>query len=281
MTSREFSNEFDIQYNSIATNSAPALDLYEKSVYLTRAQLEIVKNYFDPNSNMKRVGFEDSIKRRNDLKPLVKSYNSINPTVDELYGISEHSQFFNIPSNVFLIIHEQCVSSDPKICKNKTKLITVKEPEVKDPFGKEFRQNVEISLDDKAILKVVPKTHEEYNIQIDNPFKNLDDKTAWRIDFGTRDPQSTLQNVEIISKYIIYAYRIRYVRYPKPIILTNLNELYPGENLSIDKLRTETLCELHESIHEEILDRAVELALVDYKPDQKMQLKTQMNLRNE
>ena len=44
MTVSEFSNEFDVYYNSIATNAAPSIDLYEKSVYLTKAQLEIVKN---------------------------------------------------------------------------------------------------------------------------------------------------------------------------------------------------------------------------------------------
>jgi hypothetical protein len=30
------------------TSSAPGLDDYEISVFLTKAQLEIVKNYYDP-----------------------------------------------------------------------------------------------------------------------------------------------------------------------------------------------------------------------------------------
>jgi hypothetical protein len=37
MTTTEFSNEFDILYNSITSNMAPGLDEYEKSVFLTRA----------------------------------------------------------------------------------------------------------------------------------------------------------------------------------------------------------------------------------------------------
>jgi len=44
MTTKEFSNEFDILYNSIATNAAPGIDLYEKSVFLTKAQDELIKN---------------------------------------------------------------------------------------------------------------------------------------------------------------------------------------------------------------------------------------------
>ena len=48
MTTQEFSNEFDVLYNNIMSNQAPGLDEYEKSVFLTKAQLEILKNYFNP-----------------------------------------------------------------------------------------------------------------------------------------------------------------------------------------------------------------------------------------
>ena len=46
MTAEEFSQEFDILYNNIASNQAPGLTEYEKSVFLTKAQDEIIKNYF-------------------------------------------------------------------------------------------------------------------------------------------------------------------------------------------------------------------------------------------
>ena len=38
MTLQELNNEFDIHYNSIAGQSAPNLDAYEKSIFLTKAQ---------------------------------------------------------------------------------------------------------------------------------------------------------------------------------------------------------------------------------------------------
>ena len=48
MTTQEFSNEFDVLYNNIMSNQAPGLDEYEKSVFLTKAQSEILINYFNP-----------------------------------------------------------------------------------------------------------------------------------------------------------------------------------------------------------------------------------------
>ena len=51
MTTQEFSNEFDVLYNNIMSNAAPGLDEYEKSVFLTKAQNEVLKNYFNPQGN--------------------------------------------------------------------------------------------------------------------------------------------------------------------------------------------------------------------------------------
>lgn len=51
MTVEEFSDQFDILYNNITSNQAPGLDEYEKSIFLTRAQEDIVKGYFDPLLN--------------------------------------------------------------------------------------------------------------------------------------------------------------------------------------------------------------------------------------
>jgi hypothetical protein len=37
MTNTEFITQFDIFYNNIASNAAPSIDSYEKSVFLTEA----------------------------------------------------------------------------------------------------------------------------------------------------------------------------------------------------------------------------------------------------
>ena len=245
MTTNEFKNEFFIHYNAIATQSAPSIDDYELSVYLTKAQLEIVKNYYNPLGNKYKKGFENSEKRRVDLKELIVNHNSTT-TVISNEGLSLDSKFFVIPDDVFLIIYE-------------TADITTGDCFV-----------------DKQV-NVVPKTHDEYNIQISNPFKQPFKNKIWRLDISKIDNKKV---VELITPYLITKYQLRYLKYPKPIIITDLNTAFPSDNLSIDGLTDEQTCELNESVHREILDRAIELALRDYKP-QNLESKVQLDQRNE
>ncbi len=74
MTNAEFSNEFDVLYNSITSNQAPGLDEYEKSVFLTKAQDEIVKSYFNPRSNKTQEGFDGNEKRQIDFSMIMRSH---------------------------------------------------------------------------------------------------------------------------------------------------------------------------------------------------------------
>lgn len=247
MTTKEFSNQFDILFNSIATNENPGIDLYEKSVYLTKAQLEIVKNYFTPKGNKYQTGFEGSVKRRNDLNELVKGNKSA-IEVASTNNISDNSQFFRIENETFLIIQEQAKVQSTDKCI------------------------------DGTYIDVIPKTHDEYQVQKDNPFKKPDKKIIWRLDYFSQ--QGGVKNIELIPKYKVIEYKYRYVKYPDPIILTNLNTAFPGEGLTIEGSSTEQTCKLSKSIHDEILDRAVELAVRDYMPS-KLQPKVQLNMRNE
>jgi hypothetical protein len=265
MTIKEFSNEFDIYYNSISSNSAPGIDLYEKSVYLTKAQLEIVNNYFNPRGNKYNKGFEASSKRRADLNELVRPYISIvqSTVLTSEDGISSDSQFFRVPNDVYLIVQEKIRVNSSDVC------------------GEEESFNY---------IGVVPKTHDEFNSQENNPFKKPDANVAWRLDIyspisGDTLPEKTTEVkpnkvVELISPYDINQYKFRYVKYPSPIILGNLLTEYPGENLSIDGITASQTCELGQNVHREILNRAVEIAVSDYKP-QWLGQKVQMNQRNE
>lgn len=248
MTVQEMNREFDIYYNNIAGQSNPDLDIYEKSVYLTKAQLEIIKDFYDSLSNKKQKGFEGTEKRRRDLNQLVKPYKTASSFTNNS-NIHINSRYFNIPSNTFLIVNEQVKITSSDCANGKT-------------------------------IEVLPITYDEFNKQIKNPFKLPDDSLAWRLDLSNINNQKI---VEIISPYNISGsleYQIRYIKYPRPIILGNLITLYPSEELSIDGLSIESPCELNESIHKEIIDRAVELALGDYKP-QNVQTKVQLDSRNE
>lgn len=244
MTNLEFRNEFDIHYNSIATQSAPNIDDYELSVYLTKAQLELVKDYYDPSSNRKNKGFENSEKRRVDLKELIKEFNT-NTLISTNIKLTDNSKIFKIPDDVFLIIYES-VKCNVNNCGEKE-------------------------------LSVVPKTHDEFNIQYGNPFKRPNKNKVWRLDISKINNNKI---VELISPFTISEYKIRYIKYPKPIIISDLNISFPNENLTINGFSSIQQCELDQEIHNEILDRAVELALRDYKPSN-LESKILVDNRNE
>lgn len=240
MNLQEFNDEFDIHYNSIAGQSAPNIDAYEKSVYLTKAQLELVKNYYDPSSNTKQKGFEGSEKRRVDLKEL-KRRAEVTTFTNTIYG-----KLVLIPEDVYLIIREDALISGGNICNNK-------------------------------LVNVKPITSDEFNIQRNNPFKQPDSSVIWRLDHSST---STNKAVELISANKIDKYIVEYIMYPTPIVLEDLTQSFAGESVSVDGVTDATECKLDQSIHREIIDRAVELALGDYRP-QGLQVKMELDKRNE
>ena len=73
MEPQEFSDQFDVLYNNIMSNAAPGLDEYEKSVFLTKAQDEVLKNYFNPKGNKYELGFDGNEKRQIDFSTLIRT----------------------------------------------------------------------------------------------------------------------------------------------------------------------------------------------------------------
>lgn len=70
MTNPEFSIEFDILYNNISSNKAPGLNEYEKSVFLTKAQEQIVTELYS-GRNTTYNSFEETEEQRRYLSNLV------------------------------------------------------------------------------------------------------------------------------------------------------------------------------------------------------------------
>jgi hypothetical protein len=114
-------------------------------------------------------------------------------------------------------------------------------------------EEVTLSSDDEClngkVLDVVPVTHDEFLRIRRNPFRGCNNHRALRLDID----KST---VEIACKYDIAKYYARYLRRPAPIVLAVLSG-----DLSVDSETSRTPCELHEALHQKILDRAVILAL--------------------
>ena len=83
-----------------------------------------------------------------------------------------------------------------------------------------------------------------------NPFRGPSDKRVIRIDTGS-------SVIELISKYTIQSYFVKYLSKPKPIILQDITD----ENLSINGETKRMGCELNTVLHRTILERAVALAI--------------------
>lgn len=234
MTASEFEREFDILYNNIMSNAAPAIDSYEKSVFLTKAQDEIITALYEGT-------FEGSERLTECLNSLVvsDSFSSVRDAL-QVYSkkynlISYKSKAFELKHDILYIVYESIITS----------LGGVKE------------------------IPVRPVKHDEYNRIRNNPFKRPRKLEAIRITSSQEIvDQGNKTILEIISSYDDFIYKVRYVRKPKPIILYTEPGLTidgeDGTNLEQD-LDKRNPCELDSKLHKVILDAAVKLAVLTYK----------------
>lgn len=260
MTVEEMDNMFEVLYNNITSNQAPGLNAYEKSVFLTKAQDEIVKNYFNSKSkgNNTQDGFDANQKRQVDYSMLttvvtykndyVKEDSSSDSSVTEsttatqdsipsrppggdvvveklfaapLFDTRDNSLSVQLPSDLMMAINEM----------------------VKVQRGDSRKQDV--------ILQIIPLKFDEYTRLMSKPFKRPLKFQAWRL------INSNIKNkADLIvgPSDTIDSYTLRYIRRPTPIIVSDLDDL------TIDDKSAKSECELDPILHEEILQRAVELA---------------------
>lgn len=279
MTGPEFSNQFDVLFNNITSNQAPGLNEYEKAVFLTKAQDELVKNYFLPQSNPKQAGFDDNQKRQMDFSLLMNTHGATPITgAGSTAGAEDYDpmgrgadvydprgRLFQMPSDLFIPINESL-------------RFVVKTSSV---LGSHYTT--------KFQRQVIPLSMEEYTRQMSKPYKEPLKYQAWRLLVnnvirsinGSEDGKLA----EIIAghndlKWLnattdetrLMQYVIRYIRKPKPIIIAPIdscNVSINGQDGTDSDYYTQDTdgnitnpCELDESLHEEILQRAVELAKI-------------------
>ena len=122
MTTQEFSNQFDVLYDNVMSNQAPGIDEYEKSIFLTKAQEELVRNYFNSRNVKNAQGFDDSQKRQYDFSTLLCTIRMPDYT-DTLHVLSStnfaiynstfdsRSKIYIAPSDLFLAINESIEDS--------------------------------------------------------------------------------------------------------------------------------------------------------------------------
>lgn len=225
MTTEEFSNAFDTLLNSYST-VAPfggearldiTVDEYEKSLFLTKAQEETVTELYT-GKNPSREGFEKTEELRRYLSGLVTT-KVITEKIDNIIGLSDNSTFFKLPNDVMFITNESVKLEDTNL-----------------------KCNIENVI-------VVPVRQDDYHSIIKNPFRGPSNKRVLRLDIKNNI-------VELVSKYNISKYIVRYLAKPTPIILTDLGDL------TIEGVNTITECNLNSALHKYILDRAVRLAIL-------------------
>lgn len=218
----EMDNMFDVLYNNITSNQAPGLNAYEKSVFLTKAQDEILKNYFNPKSkgNTTQDGFDGNAKRQVDFSMLTTVETKSSGFESPLFDTRENTKSVGLPSKLMFAINEV----------------------------------VEVTRDtNKVILQVIPIKFDEYSRLMCKPYKRPLKYQAWRL---TNNDAVNKADIIVGPSDTLTKYTIRYVRRPNPIIVSNL------DGLTIEGKGDTLACELDPILHEEIVQRAVELAKV-------------------
>ena len=173
--------------------------------------------------------FGDSFERTEEIRRYLSNLikTAVIPNrVSGQNGLSKSSVFFQLPEDLWFITYESLNLSDNSLgCKN------------------------------KESISVIPITQDDYHRLKNNPFRNSNERRALRLD-------SSNSIVEIISKYNIESYLVRYIARPAPIILTPLTG-----GLSVNGETKKTECELNPVLHRTILEKAVELALRSKVPN--------------
>lgn len=217
MDVQELSNLFDtllqpsIVKDNFGEQNTLAFDEYEKSIFLTKAQEQIVLELYQE--------LEQSEENRKYLSNLIKTdnYVPVGEKDETLINNTFKSYKVEIEDSVLFMIYEQCTLSDENNCIN------------------------------GRIVSVVPTIHDDLDKILKNPFKSPNSRKVIRLDFDNK--------IELISKYNISNYKVRYLKKPNPIILVTL------EGLNIDKKQEVSNGETNPILHERIVQRAVQLAV--------------------
>lgn len=220
MTNKEFSDGFSTLLNSFGITPNITLDEYEKSTFLTNAQEQLIIDIYSGRNVIYGKSFEQTEELRRYLSNLVETYETSTKVTGKL-GLSKDSVFFEIPQDTWFITYEVALLKDSRL-----------------------------GCLDGIEASVVPLPQDDLYRAKDNPFRGPSKDRVLRLDI-----KSNL--AELISKYNVDKYLMRYISQPTPIILVDL-----PDGLSINGISTESECELNPVVHRAILERAVQLAII-------------------
>jgi len=246
---QEWSLAFDQLYNNVTSNKAPGLSEYEKSVFLTDAQDNVVIGLYNGTYGK---AFESTEDVSNYLATLVRQVECERFS-DEMKKMCSDSVVYGLPSG-------SPESPTPEILFRTFEWCMVDSACKKDSQGHPVQEQI----------VVVPITQDEYWRTVRNPFKRQNDNRVLRLTYSLVDNATGSGDLdvekysELISSKTINKYFIRYITRPEPIILEDLGEdPEPGETYEGLTIRGEykaKTCTLDDAIHQLILNEAVRMA---------------------
>ena len=243
----ELFNTFTVLYNNITSNQAPGLNPYEVGLFLTKAQNQLLQEYFNHRIDYTNAGYDRSEKRQIDFSYLIRT-KEVEQQQSEtgIVKIDSRSKVFVVNDTDIMFVLNECVR------------------------------------DTNTYYTVMPLSYDVYTELMKAPYKYPVKGCAWRLENNyvnstdSRDVQDeptptppptpepdSYHFYEVIGKGLTGTakYVVRYVKRPKPFILTDLSET----SLTIDGENTVMFGEIPMEFQDEVMERAVTLAKIAWQ----------------
>lgn len=219
MTPQQFKKQFNLLYNNINNNAAPGLRDAEISMFLNKAQNEIVKSHVLGPTTTYQVGINQASKRDVELDSLIMTVDYVQ---DSSFSRKIHTDgsIWNITDtdyNPLVILSE--IANDS--------------------------------------LNVIELSYSEFNKFMSGVYKYPKKSQCWKIRHD-----GVFEIIPPNNKTVTSVKQV-YVKIPTQIVI---NTATPSQEIA---------CELPEVLHDEIVQRAVELAKAAYASEQ---LSVQMSM---
>ena len=237
MTAEEMLYRAEVGYDIITGHAAEGISKKEWSTFLTGAQMDVVKIHLPTSPTL--LTFELTELLKNQFSELV----SYTQNVDHVPGVNlPNSYLFEIPDNYMYGLLGSIKYKD-KPCL------------------------------DGVYTKVKPISYNYYDLNVDNPYKEVNDKMAWRL--VTSSTGQNKKQHDVIAKYEPSVYKLTYLKIPDPIIVYEAE--FNSDDSEIQGVKLSSLsasmhCEMNELLHDNIVEKAILRAQVAMGDAQSAQL---------
>jgi len=155
MDTRQFSTEFDVLFNSITSNQGPSFNGYEKSVFLTKAEIQLVQERLNPRLDQAESGFDGSPRRQVDFSSIIE-WTTLERITENISKFDPRSILYAMPSNVLFPLDEELSLTD-------------------------YSTTSYSSANEDTYYTVVPIAYNEYSRLMSKPYKFPPKEQAWRL----------------------------------------------------------------------------------------------------